>query len=56
MAKNYKIVPDSAMFDAFKKESKPSGNYTVDSYLFDEFQRGWKAAIEWVNKNAVEGH
>ena len=47
-----KLVPDSAMFEAFAK-GKPAGKYELDELRFNEFQRGWKEALDWVNKNAT---
>ncbi len=52
MAQHYKIVPDNAMFEAFAK-GKSSGYYQKDEVRFNEFQRGWKEALEWVNTHAV---
>lgn len=49
----YKHVPDSAMFAAFV-EGRAAGKYGLDEIRFNEFQRGWKQALIWVNMNAVE--
>lgn len=53
MAQNFKIVPDTAMFDAFK-EGPAAKEYGLDAMRWNEFQRGWKEAIKWVNDNAVK--
>lgn len=49
----YKNVPDKAMFAAFA-EGQPAGRFELDELRFNEFQRGWKQALIWVNLNAVE--
>lgn len=43
-----KAVPIEDMYKAFSK-SKAAGDYKLDELRFTEFQRGWRAALEWVN-------
>lgn len=46
-------VPEEAMFDAFAK-GKADGRYEVDEIRFNEFQRGWRSALDFVNSHVAQ--
>ncbi len=41
---------------AFLREISPTGIYEKDELQFNSFQKGWDAAFEWVNIQAISSN
>lgn len=46
------VVTKEDFTNAFMREIRPTGIYKKDELQFDAFQKGWDAALDWVNDNA----
>ena len=49
----YVEVPDRAKFEAFAK-GDANGNFAIDEIRFNEFQRGWNEALDYINNETTK--
>lgn len=50
--KEFEITPKQFM-EHFQRDVRPTGIYAQDQANYDNYQKGWDAAIEFVNKLAM---